>query len=103
MTRKRTRNSIASMLCEPCFYCEGDGRLLSRQTICNNIYREVLRVAGDITGEKITAKVHPDIAEVLHGEENNLITALERKLDRQIIIYPMPKFHIEQFEIEEIL
>ena len=103
MTRKRTRNSIASMLCEPCFYCDGDGRLLSKQTICNNLYREVLRVAGDITGEKITVKVHPDVAEVLHGEENSLITALEQKLERQIIIYPMPKFHIEQFEIEEIL
>ena len=103
MTRKRTRNSIASMLCEPCFYCDGDGCLLSRQTICYNLYREVLRVAGDITGEKITVKVHPDIAERLHGEENDLINALERNLGRQIVIYPMPKFHLEQFEIEEIL
>jgi len=103
MTRKRTRNSISSMLCEPCFYCDGDGSLLSKQTICNNLYREVLRGAGDITGEKLTVKVHPDIAEVLHGEENSLINALERMLSRQIIIYPMPKFHIEQFEIEEIL
>ncbi len=103
MTRKRTRNSISSMLCEPCFYCDGDGNLLSKQTICYNLYREVLRGAGDITGEKVTVKVHPDIAEVLHGEENNLIIALERILDRQIIIYPMPKFHLEQFEIEEIL
>lgn len=103
MTRKRTRNSIASMLCEPCFYCEGDGCLLSKQTICNNIYREVLRGARDITGDKVTVKVHPDIAELLHGEENNLVNSLEQILDRQVIIYPMPKFHLEQCEIEEIL
>ncbi len=103
MTRKRTRNSIASMLCEPCFYCDGDGCLLSKQTICNNIYREVLRQARDITGEKITVKVHADIAELLHGEESKLVSALEKKLERQIIIYPMTKFHLEQYEIEEIL
>jgi ribonuclease G len=103
MTRKRTRNSIASMLCEPCFYCEGDGYLLSKQTICNNIYREAVRGASDIVGEKVTVKVHPDVAELLHGEANTLVNSLERLLDRQIIIYPMPKFHIEQFEIEEIL
>ncbi|MFP4446659.1 MAG: ribonuclease E/G [Desulfosudaceae bacterium] len=103
MTRKRTRNSIASMLCEPCFYCDGDGYLLSRRTICYNIYREVLRESRDITGEKLTVKVHPDIAEQLHGEESNVITALEQTIKRQIIIYPMSKFHLEQFEIEEIL
>ncbi len=104
MTRKRTRNSIISMLCEPCFYCDGDGYLLSRQTICYNIYREILReTQADISGEKLTVKVHPDIAELLHGEESNVIVSLERRLRTQIIIYPMPKFHIEQFEIEEIL
>lgn len=103
MTRKRTRNSVARMLCEPCFYCNGDGYLLSRQTICFNIYREILREAQDLSGEKITVKVHPDIAEMLHGEESRVISGLEADLARQIIIYPMPKFHIEQFEIEEIL
>lgn len=103
MTRKRTRNSITSMLCEPCLYCEGDGYLLSRQTICYNIYREVLRESQDISGEKLTVKAHPDIAELLYGEESSVITNLEQLLKRQIIIYPMPKFHIEQFEIEEIM
>jgi ribonuclease G len=103
MTRKRTRNSVASMLCEPCFYCEGNGYLLSKQTICNNIYREALRGASDIAGEKVTIKVHPDIAEVLHGEEGQLVNSLERLLGRQIVIYPLPKFHLEQFEIEEVI
>jgi len=103
MTRKRTRNSVARMLCEPCFYCNGDGYLLSRQTICFNIYREIMRESQDLSGEKITVKVHPDIAEMLHGEESRVVIGLEADLGRQIIIYPVPKFHIEQFEIEEIL
>ena len=103
MTRKRTRNSVSRMVCEPCFYCDGDGHLLSRQTICCNIYREVLRESRDITGERLTIKVHPDIAELLHGEESRVIYALENGLKRSLIIYPVPKFHLEQFVIEEIL
>lgn len=103
MTRKRTRNSVSRMVCEPCFYCDGDGYLLSKQTICYNIYREVLRESQDITGERLTIKVHPDIAELLHGEECSVVEALEEELRRSIIIYPVPKFHIEQFQIEEVL
>ncbi|OQX61933.1 MAG: ribonuclease E/G [Desulfococcus sp. 4484_241] len=103
MTRKRTRNSVARMLCEPCFYCNGDGYLLSRQTICFNIYREILRESHDLSGKKVTVKVHPDIASMLHGEENRLVTDLENELGRQIVIYPVSRFHIEQFEIEETM
>jgi ribonuclease G len=103
MTRKRTRNSVSRMVCEPCFYCDGDGYLLSRQTICYNIYREVLRESQDISGERLTIKVHPDIAGLLHGEESGVVDALEAELQRSIIIYPVPKFHLEQFQIEEIL
>ena len=39
MTRKRTRQPLTRILCEPCFYCDGEGYLISRQTICYNIYQ----------------------------------------------------------------
>jgi ribonuclease G len=44
-------------------------------------------------------KVNPQIAELLHGEENKIISALERKIDQQIVIYPNSKLHIEEYEI----
>ncbi len=37
MTRKRTRKPLTQLLCEPCFYCDGEGYLLSRRSICYNI------------------------------------------------------------------
>ena len=48
MTRKRIRKSLSRMLCEPCFYCDGEGYLMSRQSICYNIHREALRETQDI-------------------------------------------------------
>jgi len=103
MTRKRIRRSLTSMLCEPCFYCDGEGLLLSRQTICYNIYQEVLREAQDMIGAQLTLRVNPEIAELLHGEENQIILSLERVLGKQVVIYPNPQFHLEEFDIYEVL
>jgi ribonuclease G len=102
MTRKRIRSPLTRALCEPCFYCEGEGYLLSRQTICYNIYREIQRESLDMAGIKVALHVHPEIAELLHGEENHLITSLEKMIGRQIVIYPKPEYHLHEFEINEI-
>ena len=103
MTRKRVKKSLGRMLCAPCFYCEGEGYLLSHQSICYNLFREVLRYARDMAGMKISLRVNPEIAELLHGEENHIIQALEDKLGRRIIIYPDRQFHLEDFEVVEFL
>ena len=51
MTRKRTRESIGQVLCEPCFYCEGEGYLKSKQTVCYEILRELERRRGTTSAE----------------------------------------------------
>lgn len=103
MTRKRIRKPLTRMLCEPCFYCDGEGYLVSRQTICYNIYRELVRESRDMLGAKISLRVNPEIAELLHGEENHIISTLERIVGKQIIIYPNAQLHIEEFDVFEIL
>ena len=103
MTRKRTRKPLTRILCEPCFYCEGEAHLVSKQTICYNIYREILRESRDMVGVKVSLRVNPEIAELLHGEENHIIVGLERIIGKQIIIYPNSQLHIEEFDVFEIL
>jgi ribonuclease G len=103
MTRKRIRKPLTRLLCEECFYCDGEGYLISKQTICYNIFREVLRESRDMLGTKMSLRVKPEIAELLHGEEDHIITSLERMIGKQIIIYPNPQLHIEEFDIFEIL
>ncbi len=103
MTRKRNKEPLTRIMCEPCVYCEGEGSMISRQSICYNVYREILRERQDITGERLAVKVNPEVADLLHGEENQLISALEKVIGRQIVIYPNPQFHMEEIEIIEIL
>jgi len=103
MTRKRIRKPLTRLLCEPCFYCEGEGYLISKKTICYNLYREVVRESRDMLGKRLTLHANPEIAELLYGEENHLIGALERHIDKRVVVYPNPKFHMEQFDILEIM
>ncbi len=101
MTRKRIKQPLTRILCEPCFYCEGEGYIISKQSVCYNIYRGIQRECQDMMGVMLTVQVNPEIADLLHGEENHLIVSLERKIGKQIVIYPNPDFHIEQFDIIE--
>jgi len=103
MTRKRVRKNLTRTLCEPCFYCGGDGMLLSGNSICHKIHRDLLSEATDIMGNRFTVKVHPDIAQLLHGEEKELISSLEEKFGTPIVIYPEPGYHIEEYHIFESL
>lgn len=102
MTRKRTRETLNRMLCEPCFYCEGEGYLKSKRTVCYNIYRDMRRESGEMLAPRITLIVHPEIAELLLGEESSLIDSLEVALNKKIIVRPDPHFHLEQYEMYEM-
>ena len=103
MTRKRIRKPLTRLLCEPCFYCEGEGYLISKKTICYNIYRDVIRDSRDMLGKRMTLRVNPEIAELLYGEESHLILGLERQIEKRVVVYPNPEFHMEQFDILEIM
>ncbi len=103
MTRKRNKEPLTRIMCEPCDYCEGEGHMMSRQSICYRIFREVLRDSHDMVGHRMAVNVNPAIADLLHGEESDLIAALEKQVGRQIVIYPNSAFHMEEVSIIEIL
>lgn len=103
MTRKRIRRNLTRTLCEPCFYCNGDGHLLSGKSICHKIYRDLVTEAGDIMGNRFTVKVHPEIAQLLHGREKHLVSSLEKQFSKPIAIYPEPHYHLEEYHIFESL
>jgi ribonuclease G len=53
-------------------------------------------------GAKVSLRVNPEIAELLHGEENHIIVTLERIINKQIVIYPNPQLHMEEFDVFEL-
>ena len=53
-------------------------------------------------GDSITLKVHPEIADLLLGEGRGMVESLEGWLNKEIIIRPEEKFHVEQWEMYEM-
>ena len=99
MTRKRSSENLHQLMCEPCHYCAGEGVLKSRQTICYDIFRKITRNSNKNSGQSITLKVHPRIADMLLKEEKGTATQLEKDTGKKIIVVPMKDLHIEKYEI----
>ncbi len=99
MTRKRVRENISRMMCEPCSYCEGRGYIKSKITVCHEIFRELRREMLDIRGTKATVTVHPQVADLLYDEERRGLEELEKRFKKRITVRAKPGFHQEQFEI----
>ena len=102
MTRKRTRENLIQILCEPCSYCEGRGYLKSKVSICYKIFREVRRESANFRGQKIIVNTHPEVAELLYDEEHAGVEALERVTGKTIIIRAKTTLHQESFEIQGV-
>ena len=73
MTRKRTRESLGRTLYEPCFYCDGTGRLKSKNTVCHEIFRQMNREKDSLPGYKITIRAHPAVVDMLQRVEKEAV------------------------------
>ncbi len=99
MTRKRNSENLHQLMCEPCHYCSGEGMIKSRQTICYDIFRKITRHARKHKGSTITLRVHPRLADLLHNEEEQTRTRVEKEIGKRIIVAQAKDLHIEKYEI----
>jgi len=99
MTRKRTRDTLTRVMCEPCPYCEGSGRVKSTLTVCYELIRELLKVLGKSKGQKVSIFAHPEVTAQLCGEDLDIIETLEEKFGKSLLIRSENSYHIEQYEI----
>lgn len=99
MTRKRTRENLTRLFREPCFYCEGEGWLKSKNSLCYQIFRQIEREAWEIPADNLTLQVHPEIAGLLLDEEHPAMEELEQRIGKRISVESKEAMHLEQFKI----
>ncbi|MDH4320476.1 MAG: Rne/Rng family ribonuclease [Desulfobulbaceae bacterium] len=99
MTRKRNREDLAHMMCEPCHYCDGEGMHKSRRTVCYEIFRKISRNAKKMPGAAVTVKVHPMVATMMLKDEAATMERLEDEVHKRLTIVSTKDFHIERYEI----
>ncbi|WPD24346.1 MAG: Rne/Rng family ribonuclease [Candidatus Electrothrix aestuarii] len=99
MTRKRSSESLSQLMCEPCFYCGGEGIVKSRQTICYEIFRKIYRDNRTASGKSITIRVHPHIAATLSQDEAHHLRHLEKTTGKEITVSSVHNLHVHRYQV----
>jgi Rne/Rng family ribonuclease len=100
ITRKRTKQALERVLCQPCPSCTGSGMVKSIPTLCYEIQNEARKMANATPDNpNLTLRVHPEIAKALKTRESMLIDELEQNAHKHIIIQSDATLHWEQYDI----
>jgi ribonuclease G len=99
MARKRTRESLGQMLCAPCPVCAGRGQVKSAETVCYEIFREILRESRSYDNQKFLVLAAPLVVDRLLDEEAAYVADLEAFIGRTIEFQVESLFTQEQYDI----
>jgi len=99
MTRKRTRESLAHLLCEPCPTCGGRGEVKTARTVCYEILRELLREARQFNAREFRVLAAPNVIDLFLDEESQSLAMLSDFIGKQISLHPEASYTQEQFDI----
>ncbi|MGJ7541566.1 ribonuclease G [Variovorax sp. LT1R16] len=99
MTRKRTRESLAHMLCEPCTACGGQGIVKTARSAAYDVMREILREARQFTPREFRIVAAPQVIELLLDEESQHLASLSDFIGKTISLQSEPAMGQGQFDI----
>jgi len=99
MTRKRTRESLAHMLCEPCPSCDGKGIVKTARSVAYDILREILREARQFNPREFRVVAAPQVIELLLDEESQHLAGLSDFIGKPISLQSEAAMGQEQYDI----
>jgi ribonuclease G len=99
MTRKRTRESLAHVLCEPCPTCGGRGEVKTAQTIAYEILRELLRESRQFNAREFRVLAAPAVIDLFLDEESQSVAMLSDFIGKPISLHAETGYNQEQFDI----
>jgi len=99
MTRKRTRESLEHILTDHCSVCHGRGRQKTPQTICYEVFREILREERAYNNDRYLVLASQQVVDRLLDEESSNVADLEEFIGKPIRFQVEPIYSQEQFDV----
>jgi len=99
MTRKRTRESLAHVLCEPCAACNGRGEVKTARTVCYEVLREILREARAFHAKEFRVIASQPVYDLFHEEESGSLAMLSDFIGKPVSLQVETGYTQEQFDI----
>ncbi|HVE51440.1 MAG TPA: ribonuclease G [Casimicrobiaceae bacterium] len=99
MTRKRTRESLAHILCEPCPTCQGRGELKTAQTVCYEILREIVRESKQFNAREFRILASQAVIDMFLDEESQSLAQLGDFIGKPVSLQVESIYTQEQYDI----
>jgi ribonuclease G len=99
MTRKRTRESLQQILCRECPTCKGRGSIKTPETVCYEIFREIMRVARAFENKALLVMAAQEVVDRLLDEESATVADLEQLTGKSISFQVEAMYTTEQFDV----
>jgi len=99
MTRKRTRESLEHVLCEPCPCCRGSGSLKTAETTCYEIFREILREARQFDVDSLLVLASQEVIDRLLDEDSASLAELSAFIGKNIRLQVEALYTQEHFDV----
>ena len=99
MTRKRTRESLAHVLCEPCQTCGGRGEVKTARTVCYEVLREILREARAFNAREFRVLASQAVCDLLQEEESGALAMLSDFIGKPVSVQVETGYAQEQYDI----
>jgi len=99
MTRKRTRESLAHVLCHPCPTCGGRGEVKTARTVAYEILRELLREARQFNAREYRVLAGPAVVDLFLDEESQALAMLSDFIEKPVSLQSEPSYSPEQYDI----
>ncbi len=99
MTRKRTRESLEHVLCEECPTCNGRGSIKTAETVCYEIFREIMREARQFDAQRFMVLASQEVVDLLLDEESTSVADLESFIGKPVVFQVESLYTQEQFDV----
>ena len=99
MTRKRTRESLQHILCEDCPSCDGRGFMITAESVCFEVFREIIRQSRQFEFDTVMVLAHQDVIDLLLDEQAQSLADLEEQTGKTIRLQPESLYLQDQFDV----
>ncbi|MBT8049392.1 MAG: ribonuclease G [Xanthomonadales bacterium] len=99
MTRKRTTESLERRLCVPCPYCDGRGTIKSTETVCLEIFREIMRSSRQFEASKLMVVASSRVVERILDEQSATVAELEELIGKSIRFQREDQYAQDQYDV----
>ena len=102
LTRKKARQPLEGVLLQKCPYCDGDGKVMSEETVSLHARREIMLRCERLSAPGLLVRAHTSVAALLIGSEGKQLKEMEKKTGKRIVIQGDDDLHVENVFIEEM-